>query len=224
MISFESFSDELVKIAFGADQASKVLSLAKRIQLPKASARVQPFLSASPNKSRLVGDAVRSANLISPGAGEHVRSAVESQPVSKLVRDRPAIFPGSGSIQKQMHSSTLGGLGNAPKVPADQRKMLHAVVKGHELDESSVRGRIGAAHYGHRSPDVIFREHNRLATLPPGNEAVRAHMKHYREGIGEASLMPARIPYGSGTRLSRHARRRLTDLQEQKTIKQYNSP
>lgn len=150
-----------------------------------------------------------------PGAAQ-LRTAMPGLP----------IFPGRGSTKQQL---ALGGLRlpSGPIVPAAQQKMFHAVSKGHELDESAVPFALGAKAFGHNSPDVLFREHNRLVTLPPGNEAVKgvftrmrtAQGRNHPVGHTEAALFPPQIPYGEGPRLSRHARKRLTELVEEKAIK-----
>lgn len=214
-----SFRHELTKLAFGPEQAQRVLSLAKRIQLPKASGKIQPGLSAGPGYKSLVRGAKSSANLV--GMGDMAEQAVKASPVARVLKANkgPAIFPGSGSFESQIEKGDVGRLlGRPAHVPADQKKMLHAVVKGHELDESSVKARLGAAHFGHRSPDVIYREHNRLATLPKGNEQVKGYMQHLRSQMEGPALMPKGMTFGEGPRLSRHARRRLTDLRENQMV------
>lgn len=225
----DGFLDELVKIAFGPKQADKVLSLVKRVQLPKASRRVVPGLSGTPQASKFmksVDRTTRPYGEIGPAIADLTKKEFAKTPGLHAAAKGKKIFPGStGHIGKALEESDMGQAlkyvsGPAPRVPASQQKMFHAVMKGHELDEATVPARLGAGHFGHRSPDVIFREHNRLATLPKGNEAVVSSMKHYRGQREGSYLFPKGIEYGSGPRLSRHARKRLTALAEQKTVDQ----
>lgn len=218
-ISFTSFLDEMEKIAFNETQAAKVMGLAKRIQLPKASKAVRSGLSGSPGFKSLTGDALGAAKRLgmdSAGMRGQVHEAINSSPgavVSKQVGK--AIFPGS--------TGHLGKVIGAKGLDGKQQKMLHGVLKGHELDEATVKGGLGAAHFGHRSPDVIFREHNRLATMPKGYEPVRKSMQSAREGRESSFLFPKGTTYGEGPRFSRHARKRLGELAEKKTISAYQS-
>lgn len=223
------FLDEMVKIAFGPRQANKVLSLVKKVQLPKASGRVVPSLSGSPQASKMlqsIGRSVRPYGELAPALTELGKKHLTSVPGYNMISKTKAVFPGNtGHLGKSMEKSDYGQalkhvVGPAPRVPPSQQKMLHAILKGHELDETSVQSRVGAAQFGHRSPDVIFREHNRLATLPKGNEGVVAMMKHFRDPREGAQLFPKGIEYGSGPRLSRHARKRLSELAERKAVEQ----
>lgn len=244
------FFDEMQKIAFGSAEAKKVLSLVKARQLPKASRRLIPGLSAVQSGSQIAKDIRRSRkgmhSALGPELGElaatTVFNAQINSPMGRLSKQNPVpmVFPGRGTPTQQLNRMHHPGMVPLTHVPTKQQKMLNAVLKGHELDESSVPGRLGAGQYGHRSPDVIFREHNRLVTLPPGNEEVQTFMKQVRNprpnantqtlisqmGLTvpararESTLFPPQIQYGEGARLSRHARRRLTDLAEQKELTQ----
>lgn len=227
--TLDGFLDEMMKIAFGPKQADKVLSLAKKIQLPKASRRVMPGLSGGPDAKKFMKGVDRSTRPYGEIAGrvaEEAKKHYKDSPSLALTTKGKKIFPGNtGHLGKALEESGIGQAlkrvsGPAPRVPASQQKMFHAVLKGHELDEATVPSRLGAAHFGHRSPDVIFREHNRVATLPKGNEAAVSAMKHYRGKMEGSQLFPKGIEYGSGQRLSRHARKRLTALAEQKVVAQ----
>lgn len=226
------------KTAFNEAAANKVLSLAKRLQLPKASKAVMPGLGGIPAYKSTMKDAFKAGRLggFTP---EQVTEAVGEMPgvgVSKQMGR--AIFPGGErSLPKALRvrwtdakmlekevgpefaGKITGPLGPEPAhLPAGNMKMLHAVLKGHELDEATVRGGIGAVHLGHRSPDVIFKEHNRLMTLPKEHEAIREFMKPVRQKFEGAWLFPKGMAYGESPRLSRHARRRLTESAERRTL------
>ena len=187
----------LTKFGFGPEDASRVLSLAKTKQLPKASARVIPVLAAArgltPAQAAVVTNSSRQA---SPHDASHATSNMIGH-----------IFPGKGSPTQQFANLRPG----MPVIPADQQKMFNAVAKGHELDELSVRPSPGALAYGHMSPDVVLREHNRIVTLPPGNEQVAAAFRYARIPHEGAEFMPQGMRYGQGDRLSRHARKRITE-------------
>jgi hypothetical protein len=186
----------LVKLGFGPEDANRVLSLAKAKQLPKASARVVPQLAAVRGLRQKQIDHVTNMQT------QH--SPVGGQATSNMSGH---IFPGQGSLGNQMGQA-------APafrSIPASQQKMFHAVAKGHELDELSVRPSPGALVYGHLSPDVILREHNRIVTLPPGNEQISAAFRDLRKTREGLDFMPDGMQYGQGERLSRHARKRITE-------------
>jgi len=218
-ISLTSFLDEMEKIAFNETQAAKVMGLAKRIQLPKASKAVRSSLSGSPGFKSLTGDALGAAKKLganTPELKSQVHEAISSSPGSAITKQvGKTIFPG--------HTGHVAKLVGAKGLDGKQQKMLHGVLKGHELDEATVKGGLGAAHLGHRSPDVIFREHNRLATMPKGYEPVRKSMQSAREGRESTFLFPKGTTYGEGPRFSRHARKRLGELAEKKTISAYQA-
>lgn len=95
----------------------------------------------------------------------------------------------------------------------EQHQILNSVLEGHEMDETMVPGGLGAKQFGHRSPEVLLREHNRVATLPSGSEPVRQYMQQLRGFTGETpALAEVGVQYGQGPRFSRHARRHLTDI------------
>ena len=99
---------------------------------------------------------------------------------------------------------------SAVREPND-RMMLDAAIKGHELNEATVPPRRGFAELGHRSPEVILREHNLAATLPEGSP-VKGALKAMREHHGEAAaLRGVGLEYGEG-RISRHARKHFTNM------------
>ena len=216
------------KIAFDEAAAAKVLSLAKKIQLPKASARIMPLMAGGPELTKSLNQTIGQLKMLGIGAKELLPQAIatfKNTPGAAVLKRGKAIFPGGkggpmgveGSV-RGIQRMIRGLLPELEKVPAGQQKMLNAILKGHELDEVAVKGSMGAGGMGHRSPDVIFREHNRVATLPRGYDETKKFMSGMR-GFAEApALMPKEIEYGTGPRLSRHARRHLTENINDKTI------
>ena len=93
-------------------------------------------------------------------------------------------------------------------------------MKGHELAETQVAPSNSFAGFGHRSPDVILREHNMIQTLPKENEAVGDTFRSIR-ALGEAPALKATtgFQYGQGPRVSRHARKHLTRLHEEEAMR-----
>jgi hypothetical protein len=100
------------------------------------------------------------------------------------------------------------------------RRALDAVMKGHELAETQVKPSNSFMGFGHRSPDVILREHNMIQTLPADQKPVGDVLRGMREyGEGPALKMTTGFEYGKGPRISRHARKHLTNLHEQEAIR-----
>lgn len=199
MTSFSSFSNELEKIAFNRADAAKVLSIAKKIRTIPSSTNTGG-IAASKGKGRWLSDMKR-----------YWRQYTEPEEAERRIRglwnqmeDKPYIHTGS------IEYGDLNG---------KQKAMRKAISYGHELDETRVRSGFAAKPFGHDSPDVIFREHNRVVTLPEGYEELKAHMQKTRARGGEsAALFPNGIEYGKGQRLSRHARKRLTEYLERKAV------
>src|SRR5690606_23340065 len=97
-------------------------------------------------------------------------------------------------------------------------------MKGHELDEVRTRPNAVQTNLSHNSPDVIFREHNRLATLPGSAAPVKKFFKTMRtwpidQGAEQEQFFkPFGLQYGESPRLSRHARRRMVESLERRSI------
>lgn len=232
------------KRAFSLQDAMKVLRLAKAKQLPKASQRLvyglglpPSLLSATP---RRFGAATRAHHRLlgsaSPGIRE-LRHQIREDPLTRLgLKAGPVIIPTkSGGDTKRLFrkvlepsgdtkrwlQKTLGvdaEAGRLPLTPSENR-MLEGVLKGHELDELGARPSASFLPFGHRSPDVILREHNRVVTLPSAYGGVRRIMDLVRNFAGaEAGVLRratgGKFDYGSSPRLSRHARRRIVALVE----------
>ena len=232
----QSFLDELIKIAFGPEEAAKVSRLAKKIQLPKASYQSSSTIAARPPASKF-----------SP----------EDRAKYKM-RGGPLIYPGLGKLHSQFHQPLVVSnylrdipsrreLVREPRM--EQSRMLHAILKGHELDETKVNMKDPGRHdfHSHLSPEVMLKEHNRVTTLPKEYDETRHYMQALRgfntgkvddEGLGyhNTEYSPGKrftpedissgivakgsevddlrrfgIMYGAGPRLSRHARKRITE-------------
>lgn len=231
------------KIAFGPEQAQKVLSIAKKLQLPKASRKViDTGTGAIPGSKTVMGRGRNSLKSLGIKPELHdsiLQDVLRQAPVDQQAALRIAtkldpsgktgvILPGYGEthISKLPHRvrDMAGTSAPGPAFNPANSKMYHAIVKGHELDELKVRGGMSAVQFGHASPDVLFREHNRVTTLPAGYEGAKRCMIEMRTtpnpiGTTEAgSFFPKQIPYGTGPRLSRHARKHLTRISEDKAI------
>jgi hypothetical protein len=127
-------------------------------------------------------------------------------------RMRPSL-PKITSLPEKEQVLALGG-DLAEKLTPEQARMSYAINVGHELDELGAQPqRSFHGTFGHYSPDVVLREHNRLVTLPPGNDAVVDIQKKLREKREAVALKPW-LEFGQGERLSRHARRRITEQLE----------
>ena len=106
----------------------------------------------------------------------------------------------------------------------EQKELFNRTVLQHEGNESRYTKKAlkpESMFASHASPQVIFDESNQLATLPKGYEPVRESFQRGRNLTGESASMSGMFPnfaYGQ-TRLSRHARRHMTDIYEQKQKK-----
>ena len=211
-----AFDNEMEKIAFGMVQGNKVLRIVKKMQLPKASQRAVPMgLSAIKPASQAVPS--RIASLQRAGVPSH------AMPTAQELHASMKGVPGGGIGSQVSSGKILPGSDQMrsleKNVPDRNKKMLHAVFKGHELDELKTVPSLGAEHMGHMSPAVIYRESNRVATLPKSHKPVADFMQNMRGRGFEGTLFPSRLPYGK-QRLSRHAIKRLTALQGEKTVAQ----
>lgn len=216
---------ETEKLAFGEQEAMRVAGLAKKLQFPKAVSRISgmPLGGLRPKKTLIADYKGTTKALVGPvhprfqatfnhNLDSDTRAFVEQQG-GNLVGHSPRIIQGPSFMRGIRRLSAQSKSPFVPEPVRDpaQNRVLQGIFKGHELDEAKGRLRAGAKQFGHNSPDVILREHNRVTTLPPEFEPARRYMRDLRLGR-EADLMPKGIPYGRGPRLSRHARRRLTDM------------
>lgn len=231
---FESFADEMQKIAFG----------------PKAMGRV---LKHFKGRSHRIGDKVQHP-VTGQGMGygyvlptdtrkgkKHVSSMIQKVhetypevPIDEIKRQVAAqsadvsswgstmFSPGKGDAKK-FFGKTMGEVSAPQKVQKaigavktpEQRKAMEAVMKGHEVAESQVKPTSSFLGFGHLSPDVILREHNMITTLPESAAPVRKAVMAIR-GLGEAPALKAGtgFEFGKGQRISRHARKHLTKMYE----------
>jgi len=238
-----SFCDELEKISYDLAAAKKVLQVAKPLKLPKrsisqiaggaAAASGSPIAGLtnakqSPLSVHLMEAAQNKAvsdlpQHIQVGAREQLApiQATNRNMVQKLNTALPqgAILRGPVPAQQGINQAFREHLGAAPgKLQSPQQhQMLNSILEGHELDEIKVRSGLGTMEFGHRSPEVLLREHNRVATLPAEYAPVRQYMQNVRAPAEAPALQNVGIQYGQGPRVSRHARRHLTDIMNART-------
>lgn len=218
-MAYTAFVEELIKLSFDEEAAAKVLQVVKG----RTVKAVRNYMGAAPMqnvKRNLTAIGRRVANL---GAPEEVVSQVAGPgAIAQAFNAAPIGHPTRPVINVPKRGDALrfltGEIG-AERIPAAaqvasnprSRKMLDAVIKGHELDETIVPQGLAAGMYGHRNMDVILREHNRIATLPSEHQAVRDMSKQLRDLGGESQAIKGYVDYGNGPRLSRHARRRIVE-------------
>lgn len=222
--------------------AERVLKAVKARQLPRAAMRVvaeqvgegvnpkHMGLAAIPtskftahNTAQAVEQLKAYEGFLDPSGLDEIRRKIRSVGIEHSQLGR--ISGGRGAIVQSTSAHDLARagarmLGNAPPpaMTGPQHKMLEAVLKGHELAE--VRAPVGHTSMrsaGHMSPEVILQEHNMITTLPPEFAPVKETMQAFRRG-GVEDLLLARqgITYGEGQRLSRHARKRITQAMEKR--------
>lgn len=235
---------EHIKLSFGPAEAARVLQVAKKKQIsPKVLPAIMgPAMMLMPRvpmfgvagKQRLaasIKQKARAAELAianDPNLrahGDAIRAAVSAQHKAEMdtvrkVAPHGAIIQGGPATTAIESAVRKGGAPIPARPPSDQRQMLEAVVKGHELDETLVRPALSFKPFGHNSPDVLLREHNRLATLPTANSAVRDYMRDLRKNTESPVLAQYGIDFGKSERLSRHARKRITEHMERRTMKE----
>lgn len=139
----------------------------------------------------------------------------------------------SGDIEA-FTSSLTNAIKSAPKrthkilddIPKDKKskKIMSDIFTMHEKFEARSRGI--APFSSHADPDVIFKEHNILTTLPKKHAGPAIEFIKKMRGVGgkknkwvslnepediEANIFPKQIEFGSGSRLSRHAIKRLSE-------------
>lgn len=220
---------KLVKISFNLDDAKKVLTAAKP-NVIRRSADVVPGMNmgfaavGGPKRMKSLGNAAAGRLTEYGGATPEVAKSLVNDTFHRAAGPLKGWAPKQTAImtpQRGDAASFLKGMGMpTPPMNAPQRHMLEGVFKGHEMDEAVVQPKGSFQNFGHLSPDVILREHNRVRTMPAGFEPVQQTMGTLR-GIpgGEASaLKPYGVEYGQSARLSRHARRRITNMIEHDTM------
>lgn len=230
------------KEAYDLNNATKVLGLAKKKMLPRAAVRMYPepmqkMVSLGPtafsgrqsqnkvtNIRSAFSNAVKTkapwtAELIdSAGEGMKPLTSLQNQMASKMPQG--AILPAKGNAAdatRRMQSMGVP-LKDVGQLTPDQHKMFNSIFAGHEMDELAVKPATAMLGAGHLSPDVILREHNRLVTMPSSYAPVKEQMQGMRRFVESPLLETAGIQYGEGERLSRHARKRITQMMEEQSL------
>jgi len=169
-----------------------------------------------------------SSAVTNPGLKQQISDSVSgvnpalppSSTAGELQRDFGAHGQSWISMGKGDVASSLQGLGTLPDdmqntlktMSPEKKRMLNAVMEGHELDELKTKPKVMFRGMGHVSPDVILREHNKLVTLPDELKGITDILQPFRQN--EKELLNPYMQYGQGERLSRHARKRITDMLE----------
>jgi hypothetical protein len=216
----EKFFNGMQKLAFNLRDASKVSRVFKARQIPQKNLHKD-----------MIGEFV--------GYNKDVKgfAAATGQDVNQIMNTQKVIGVSPGKVRAPKKgdalrffrgtASKMNGVDLGPKVEftGRQRRMLDGVTKGHEVDETIVKNKAEFMPLGHLSPDVILREHNKIVTMPEEFEPVRRFLRKVRNTLGEAPVAEAHMnnasgpkgfTYGRGQRLSRHARKRMTDILERK--------
>jgi len=228
-----SFFDELEKVAFGEEEAMRVAGLAKKLQV-NVPTRISKRLGIGPMSAHqsVSGMLQRGKELFKKftgpvrpefrqqlaetGRDQVVRAAVK-QPAAALAGHTPRIFQAPGAVSEIRRGVDEAHVRQLPKMrdPANNR-ILQGVIKGHELDELGSTSVVRE-----HNPAVIFKEHNRVATLPESAAPVKQFMKGMRNFPAHGDreyFAPYGLKYGESPRLSRHAIRRLTESLESKRL------
>ena len=180
---------------------------------------------------------------VHPSAAKKIKSMASSGAISGPMTS-PEMVSGAKQMQgriitarggdatKRVREHPLVGdavAGPISRMTPDQRMMHNAVIKRHELAELGIKAptsggaqafSLGTGHMGAAAP---LTDHTVLATLPKGSAPIREAVQGYR-GV-EADLLERAtrgvggrpgIEFGAkGTRLSRHARKRIGGRMEQ---------
>jgi hypothetical protein len=207
----------------------QMLATVKRMQVKGLQGPLGEGYTGLPSLGRFradVKEAVRPmASLLNPSELQTIKSEVSQQMLQQMPVQGNAIIgvPRGGGVQRffnkfrREHPYLVSeAVGQGIRTP-EQHKAFEAVIKGHELAETQVKGSPLMLGFGHRSPEVILREHNMIQTLPAGNEPVAETMRAMR-ATREAPMFEAAsggaFQYGQSPRLSRHGRKRMLELME----------
>lgn len=222
-----------MKLAFDPTAAEQVLRAVKARQLPRkavpllAGEGVRGLMGVAPLARTRAG--VQEAQRVLEQKTPSLLAKGRGATVEKLKHDHEAVLdasetllrasPKGAILQNQPVYQHLKSRGVAlPEMSGPQKKMMEAVVKGHELAETQVRPGASMLDFGHASPDVLLREHNMVSTLPTEYGPVRDAMKAMRQHGGwntESDLLQSYgVRYGESPRLSRHARKHVTNMIE----------
>lgn len=195
------------KISFNLKEQANFLKAIKNkvikgsVQLKRRSFYPEGITSGIPNKKTL-------PKFLS-GTGGDVKGTPLKGIAGKL------IFP----KKKDAYHAVRDKLGpdRLPAMNGRQRKTFNAIIKSHEVAESSAKYHpkfFEQAH--HMSPSVILREHNVLRGLPEkGKKEMTALFKSFRTDLDtSANVISKQFPkftYGDSPRLSRHAIKRMSE-------------
>ena len=241
-----TFYDE-VKLAFGLPDAKKVLQATKKqfLKPPAASSPVMggyAFIPTAASANRELTGFARKADvprealssiipqqdfalgghMVAPRRGDAARFFAEHygntanslRGAEGVFGDEPALLQrvlDQRALAEKMRATFAG-------MSPEHRQLLEGVTRGHEQAEKQVRPAFGMGPFGHRSPDVILREQNAIATMPVGHP-VREAMTAARQGRESEVLKGVGVNYGE-RRFSRHARKHLTNMIEQPAAEQ----
>lgn len=225
---FDSFWDELSKIAVSLADLNKLTRLAKRktiktpmvdqpAALPRGGMRSLMSSVRSKGDPETTKRVARLSKIMGGKLGYPRRGG------AFRALKRAAVKPGrgrQGALQARYNKSVAAVAGDP-----QSRRATEGIVAGHELQELA-KGRsrypISGQQGGHR-PGVIPVEHNIVTTLPKEVAPAGRLMRDFRELGPDASLFeqatrgPAGVgmAFGKGPRLSRHAVRRIGQRMEE---------
>ena len=218
------------KLAYGPVEARKVLDIAKSRMLPKGLGRQQlergvvaGGQAASPQDLAKADKAVGMRVMWPQQHGETaalIRQSIPEELAVPSMRANDAMNAGtpvSGILQPESTTKAMGRHGLTKGLDPANKQMVESITKGHELDELQVRPAFGVQGFGHRSPDVLLREHNRITTLPeefrPAGDVYRALRGNMtpEKGALDEFLKDYGFSYGESPRVSRHMRKHLTN-------------
>ena len=169
-----------------------------------------------------------SASTISPTIS---KASIEQQRVAfKAFKMKPSkkqekMMTDFGNVGKGRPNNALilmghnGGMGAFSKIQiknkltSKQKETFNRMVIEHEGFESRVKKPIAIT--SHPSPEVLYREHNIVTTLPkrlkPAGTVMRKARHMTNEDLG-LNIMHPNFKYGKSPRLSRHAIKRMNEL------------
>lgn len=225
---------QLIKLAYGWDDINRVSSMTKKLMVPK---RLRAAV------------ATQTGTMMGTKGGKMGTYQAVTMPSGSYGIVTPE-SGGMGGVLRKLTKSSFFRLGRTPyqaaaldalkhtRMNGPQQKALNSVIHGHEMDEifhASRRAKRGLGpspvteEYGHQSPDVLLREHNRLTTLPAEVRApVTSAMKKLRAATGDADaiedVFKGRFSFGDSPRLSRHARKRMTEALERRYVEKEGWP
>jgi len=225
-ISYAAFWDELQKIAFSMADIEHTLARSKGM-IQKLPTKV-PIMQMGPAAfhSGMVHEVQLPALRAAAAAGQvPVAQAEAMANTLGHLSDKITMPQRTGGVVGMLGKMGIPG---AKKMPGEAKKATEAIMRAHEMDEmaqsaKAAKNPLFAAKMTHAHPDVLLREHNRVVTLPENIRepvsALHGHVRQFLEqpvfeqatrGVGGEGLQLAQ-----GQRLSRHARRHISDRMQQ---------